>query len=206
MAVRSVRSYRSILHAAYNEAIINGIVTSNPLDTVVVHGKKNREYNEEYYFLTEEENSDVIHFMSKNYPNLVGITFMGAYYGLRRSEIPGLKWDAIDWERKTISIQHTVVRVTSVMAEDTTRTQAGARVLNLFVTAQKCLKRMKQEQDTNRNFFGNTYANQAGYIFTWEDGRQYDPDYIPLCSQRQWLTLAGRRSRCIICGIRAVPC
>ena len=35
---------------------------------------------------------------------------MGAYYGLRRSEILGLKWNAIDRERKTISIQHTVVR------------------------------------------------------------------------------------------------
>ena len=34
---------------------------------------------------------------------------MAAFYGLRRSEIVGLKWDAIDFENKTISIQHTVV-------------------------------------------------------------------------------------------------
>lgn len=34
---------------------------------------------------------------------------MAAFYGLRRSEIVGLKWDAIDFENKKISIQHTVV-------------------------------------------------------------------------------------------------
>ncbi len=68
LAVRSVRSCRSILHAAYNEAVIDGIIKVNPLDTVVVHGRKNREYNGEYYFLTEEEISDVLHFMDRNYP------------------------------------------------------------------------------------------------------------------------------------------
>ncbi len=57
---------------------------------------------------------------------------MGAYYGLRRSEILGLKWNAIDWERKTISIQHTVVRVTSVMAENATKTQAGGQSAEPF--------------------------------------------------------------------------
>ncbi len=77
---------------------------------------------------------------------------MGAYYGLRRSEILGLKWNAIDRERKTISIQHTVVRVTSVMAENATKTQAGARVLNLFDTARSCLEQIRQGQDANRNF------------------------------------------------------
>ena len=34
---------------------------------------------------------------------------MAAFYGLRRSEIVGLKWNAIDFENKKIIIQHTVV-------------------------------------------------------------------------------------------------
>ena len=34
---------------------------------------------------------------------------MAAFYGLRRSEVVGLKWDAIDFENKKIGIQHTVV-------------------------------------------------------------------------------------------------
>lgn len=178
LSVRTVRNYRNILHAAYNEAIIIGITDKNPLDTVVIHGKQNREYSEEFSFLTEEEISDVLHFMNKHYPRLTGITFMGAYYGLRRSEILGLKWSAVNWNKSTISIRHTVVRVTTVMAEDATKTQAGARELNLFETARNCLLRIKQEQDSYKDFYGKEYANHDGYVFTWEDGHAYDPNYI----------------------------
>ena len=34
--------------------------------------------------------------------------FLGAFYGLRRSEALGLKWDAIDFQNNTITIRHTV--------------------------------------------------------------------------------------------------
>ena len=36
---------------------------------------------------------------------------LGAFYGLRRSEVVGLKWDAIDFEKKTLTIKHTVTEV-----------------------------------------------------------------------------------------------
>ena len=38
-------------------------------------------------------------------PSEFGV-IMAAFYGLRRSEVVGLKWDAIDFENETISIQH----------------------------------------------------------------------------------------------------
>ena len=33
---------------------------------------------------------------------------LAAFYGLRRSEIVGLKWDAIDFAGNTLTIRHTV--------------------------------------------------------------------------------------------------
>lgn len=103
---------------------------------------------------------------------------MGAYYGLRRSEILGLKWSAIDFRKKTININHTVVRVKTTNAEDSTKTQSSKRTLNLFSTAEKCLQQIKQEQEYNKKFFKADYKNTEGYIFTWEDGSPYDPNYI----------------------------
>lgn len=178
LAVRTVRSYRSILHAVYNEAIVDGIAKMNPIDTVTVRGKKNKEYNEEFLFLTEEEIAEMLHFLDRQYPQLVGIAFMGAYYGLRRSEILGLKWSAINWEKGTITINHTVVRVKTVKAEDATKTQAGYRELNLFDTARSCLSKIRRQQEEDMAFFGNAYANRDGYVFVWEDGHSYDPNYI----------------------------
>lgn len=178
LAVRSVRSYKSILYAAFNQAAIDGIIKTNPAIGITVHGKKNKEYSEELLFLTEDEISDLLHFMSRYYPKLLGITFMGAYYGLRRSEILGLKWSAIDFNKKTISINHTVVRVKTTCAENSTKTQSSRRTLNLFDTAEKCLYQIRQLQEYNRTYFKDDYQNTDDYIFTWEDGRPYDPNYI----------------------------
>lgn len=47
----------------------------------------------------------------KNDPIEFGV-IVAAFYGLRRNEVVGLKWDAIDFERKTITIQHTVTQGT----------------------------------------------------------------------------------------------
>lgn len=178
LAVRSVRSYKSILYAAFNQAAIDGIIKTNPAIGITVHGKKNKEYSEELLFLTEDEISDLLHFMSRYYPKLLGITFMGAYYGLRRSEILGLKWSAIDFNKKTISINHTVVRVKTTCAENSTKTQSSRRTLNLFDTAEKCLYQIRQLQEYNRTYFKDDYQNTDDYIFTWEDGRPFDPNYI----------------------------
>ena len=129
LSVRSVRSYRAILHAMFNEAIIDGIIDINPVNSVTVKGKKNKEYSEEYLFLTEEEISDLLEFIAEYYPRLLGITFMGAYYGLRRSELLGLKWSSINWKKSTITIEHTVVRIVSIISEDNTKTRSGTRTL-----------------------------------------------------------------------------
>lgn len=178
LAVRSVRSYRSILFAVFNDAIVDGLITVNPLINVSVQGKKNKDYSEKYLFLDEEEIKEFLKFIAEKFPKLLGITFMGIYYGLRRSEIFGLKWFAINWEEETITIEHTVVRVRNVIREDDTKTKAGYRTLNLFSAAKKCLLSIKQEQEENARFFGKEYQNKDGYVFTWEDGRPYSPDYI----------------------------
>ena len=178
LAVRSVRSHKGILNAAFDQATIDGLIRMNPVRSIVVHGKQNRMYSEEMLFLTEEEVADMLHFLSEKYPRLLEIGFFGAYYGLRRSELLGLKWSAINYDKQYISISHTIVRSKTITASDTTKTQASRRDLNLFETAEKCLSKIRQKQDDNRRFYGDSYLNRDGYVFTWEDGRSYDPNYI----------------------------
>lgn len=151
---------------------------TNPVIGVSVRGKKNKDYSEEMLFMTEEEIAELLRFISEHYPRSLGIVFVGAYYGLRRSEILGLKWSAIDFKKKTVSINHTVVRVKTIKSSDSTKTQSSKRVLNLFPTAESCLRQIRKEQEENRAFFQSDYQNKDNYIFTWEDGRPYDPNYI----------------------------
>ena len=61
---------------------------------------------------------------------------LAAFYGLRRSEAVGLRWDAIDFHQNTITIQHTVIACRlngkyEVIARDTTKTKSSRRTLPL---------------------------------------------------------------------------
>ena len=59
---------------------------------------------------------------------------MAAFYGLRRSEIMGLRWQAIDFVGNTIIIDHTVVQFrskgkTKVIQKDRTKNASSCRSL-----------------------------------------------------------------------------
>ncbi len=106
--------------------------------------------------------------------DMIYITFM---YGLRRSELMGLKWSAVDFEQGTVSICHTVVvGEEGVVSKDSTKNRTSNRVYPLLDDIKPILLRLKKEQDNNKKFFGKSY-NDTGYIFTREDGAPYYPSY-----------------------------
>ena len=102
---------------------------------------------------------------------------LASYYGLRRSEICGLKWDAIDFEHKTIEIKSTAVRVTTVIREDNTKSDSSHRILTLIPEVEQHLKELQAKQAEDKEFYGNTYIETA-YVLRWDNGEPYLPDYI----------------------------
>ena len=171
LSVRSVRSCKSILYAAFDDAVLKGLIASNPVRDTKVTNKKNRDFSEEMLFLTEDEIRKMLCFLDEHYPFLKPIAFVGVYYGLRREEILGLKWNAINYENRELTIRHTVTGNRTIYAEDKTKSKSGHRTLNLFPTAELCFKKLKQQQEENREFFGDTYCDTQGYVFTHEDGQ-----------------------------------
>lgn len=64
------------------------------------------------------------------------------FYGLRRSEIVGLKWRAIDFVRKTITVQHVVTQAVvdgeyKLVKKNRTKTKASNRSLPLVPQFEK---------------------------------------------------------------------
>ena len=107
-----------------------------------------------------------------------------AFYGLRRSEIIGLKWDAIDFERKIITIRHTVTEATvdgktKLVISDSTKTKSSFRTLPLVVPFEQILLRMKAEQEQNRKLCGSCYCREyLEYIYVNEIGELIRPSYL----------------------------
>ena len=102
---------------------------------------------------------------------------LALYYGLRRSEIFGLKWDAFDFENETFEIKHTVVKVKTIVAKDKTKNKSSHRKYKMLKEIKEMFLELKLKQTEYKKDFGIQYFD-SGYIFTWQDSRTIRPDYV----------------------------
>ena len=105
------------------------------------------------------------------------LIYVTLYYGLRRSEVLGLKWDAVDFDSDTLKIQHTVVKQKTIIAKDSTKSMTSRRVYPLLKEVKTLLLELREKQKRDRIDFGSAYT-ETDYIFVWSDGKPYRPDYI----------------------------
>lgn len=126
----TVIRYHVIIRKSLDYAFKHDLIINNPADKVR-RPKKNIFVGS---FYSENELNSLFE-KSKNDPlNLV--ILLTAFYGLRRSEVLGLKWSAIDFEAKTITIKHTVVEVKlngkkQILGKDITKNNSSHRTLPL---------------------------------------------------------------------------
>lgn len=107
-----------------------------------------------------------------------------ALYGLRRSEIMGLKWKAIDFENNIIKINHAVVQTringkSVIIKKDRMKNQSSLRSLPLLPIVKRILLEEKSKQEVNREQFGSLYSKQyAEYVCVDELGVLLKPDTV----------------------------
>lgn len=97
--------------------------------------------------------------------------------GLRRGELCGLKWDAIDLDSATMRITHTRVTVEGQSTDSFPKTSAGRRSIPLDDALVPLLRAHKARQATERLATGEAYEG-SGYLLADELGRPYHPDSI----------------------------
>ena len=99
-------------------------------------------------------------------------------YGLRRSEILGLKWSAINFGKRTIEIKHTVTgNGKNLICADKTKNKSSHRTLPLIDGLDEYLIALKKHQTEMRLFVGNSYI-KSDYICCWDDGRLILPNHL----------------------------
>ena len=126
-------------------------------------------------FYTEAQMRDLLTAVKNE--RLYPIIYVTALYGLRRSEVLGLKWDSINFAMQTLTIRHTVARVTKVVEKNKTKNASSFRSFPLTDDAVRLFKILLQQEQYYRNHFGKDYIDND-YVFTWEDGHPYSPDYV----------------------------
>lgn len=178
VSASSVIHYHANIHRALKHAVKLDLIPTNPADKVD-RPKKDRFIGSFY----DADEVNKLFEVSKGTKLEFPILF-GAFYGLRRSEALGLKWDAIDFENDSITIRHTVTSVTldgkvQVVASDTTKTKSSLRTLPLVPFVKERLLVLKKEQENNRRLCGRSYHKQyAGYVCINEMGDLIKPHYV----------------------------
>jgi len=174
----SVNKYHANISKALKYAVEKNYIPYS------VMGKVKRPKEERYVgkFLKQSEAVTLFELV-KGHKLELGVIF-GAFYGLRRGEIVGLRWEAIDFEANTISIEHTVTTATIdgktvIVAGDTAKTKSSFRTLPLVPAVRAKLLAVKEEQERNRKLCGKSYNKKEGrYIYTDALGNRIKPNYL----------------------------
>ena len=174
----SVIHYHALIHQALKYALKTDLVTQNV--AMKVDRPKRNDYQPVFLDAAElQKLFEIVKGTPLELPVLVA-----AFYGLRRGEVCGLKWDAIDFERGSITIKHTVTSVylngeKQIIEQESAKTKSSMRTLPLVGSFREYFMQVKEAQEMNKKICGNCYNYEYdGYVFVDEMGKRIKPSYL----------------------------
>lgn len=178
VTANSVIHYHANIHKALKYAVKIDLIPTNPADKVE-RPKKNAFRGD--FYSAEEINAllTIVRGTKLEIPVL-----LGAFYGLRRSEVLGLKWDAIDFEANTLEIRHILTQAyldgkKVLVQADRAKNKSSLRTLPLIPEIRDRLLEIKGQQEVYKKLCGRCYNKEyLGYLCVDEVGNILRPNYI----------------------------
>lgn len=174
----TVLHYHNLIRKALQTALRLDLILSNPADRV--ERPKKEQFIGSFYSQTE---LNTLFSLIKDDPLKI-VIYLASFYGLRRSEVLGLKWDAFDFENKTITIKHKAIQGKKdnkiiVILKDKTKNQSSYRTLPLVDEIIVLLKEHKKQIDENKKLCGNSYNKKyLDYVCVDSTGKLFRPEYV----------------------------
>ena len=175
LSSNSVVKYHILIRECLQYAFVNDLVVSNVADKV--KRPKVNKFKASFYSIEEiEKLFEVIKEHECRLPIM-----LTAMYGFRRSEVIGLKWEAIDFDKKLISVQHKVIETKidgkiELYKSDKLKNETSNRILPLLPQAENLLLEKKRQIENNKTMLGKQYDNQyLDYVCVDNMGRLIRP-------------------------------
>lgn len=171
----TVKSYHANIHKAFKDARKLQLIDSNPMECV--DPPKKEPYHGQTY--TVEEAQKILALVSDTIYE-IPVTVM-LFYGLRREEAIGLKWQNIDFDNDTFLIAHTVTETSvdghlQVLKEDLTKNSSSYRSLPLVAPVKELLlEKKKSIQEYRKLFRKSYYRKDSDYVCVNEIGELMKP-------------------------------
>lgn len=162
----TIYKHHANIHKALKYAVQTNLIIKNPAEFVC----KPKKYRAKTSYYTEDQLNKL--FEAVKGTQMETPVLLAGYYGLRRSEVLGLKWKAIDFDNNTISIEHTVTRAKGkTLCLDDTKSKSSYRILPLVDNLKPYLLDLKSKHK-------EMFDNDTEYVCRYDDGRLLSPDYI----------------------------
>lgn len=170
LSTSTIASISRRIRALMARAVLEGKLKENAAKLVTPpKGKPPKKH----VILTQEQTIRLIEEVQKD--RLAACWVLGIFTGMRRGELAGLRWESVDFEKNTITVNWQIaVGLVSGAHSTGTKTQASERELSLPKVVFDALADWKVRQLTERMALGRRW--EAGdYVFTTKDGTTYDP-------------------------------
>ena len=187
LSAQTVHHIRTVLRRALNLALKWRIISYNPATLVEAPRRERHE-------IAPLSGDQVRRMLDVAGPTEIGATLTVAVrLGLRRGELLGLKWEDIDWEKRTVSVKRAIQRLKGEsLKEVPLKTRGSRRDLALPEEVVRTLRAQHVRQLELRLAQGSDWT-ESGLVFTNILGKAADPRKLDVRFKRV-LAKAGLRS------------
>ena len=186
LSLGTLDSVHTLLHPTFQLAVRDEIIRNNPSDGVMKEvSKKAGKSRGVRHALTIEQQRAFMDYMA-NHPVYyhwwpLFTVLLGT--GCRIGEVLGLRWDDIDYEKRIISINHSVVYYpvgdsrTSVLHISKPKTEAGIRTVPMLDVVYDAFQ-MEREEQREFGFCDTEIDGMTGFIFINRFGNLHNPQSV----------------------------
>ena len=175
LSPKTVKNVHGVLHRAMEQCVRLGYLRTHPLDAVTLPRiEKAKIHPMEDDLLT----SFLREIRGNPYESVYYVT---VFTGLRQSEVLGLTWDCVDFDRNTLLInkQHNKIKGTKIYAFSSLKNDKP-RVLEVADAVMNAIKKQKAQQERWAELYDGIWSNPDNLVFTTQTGRY-------LCNQTVYL-------------------
>lgn len=175
LSAKTVKNVHGVLHKALEQALIVGLIKSNPSNRCILPKVENKE-------IIPLESNDIIRFLEaiKGHP-FENIFFVTLFCGLRESEVLALSWDCVDFNNNLLFINKQLTTSTHhtgpVYSLGSTK-NSKSRYVTVAPTVMKVLERQMELQRQMSDKAGSAWKNEWNLVFTNELGEHLKQNAI----------------------------
>lgn len=168
---KTVHNIHLTFHRALEDAVDDSLIARNPAAKARSAPTQSEEmltWNETQLRLFLASVSD-----DRQYP----VWHLAAMSGMRRGEVLGLKWDDLDTNASTITINRQWKRGEKGLVMSRPKTERGRRTIDIDSETIAVLKQWRRTQLEERVAFEGEWQD-TGFMFTRNGGRLHDVDVV----------------------------